>query len=143
MVVKQLAISSAVAATRMGQCAPWLVVLMLFAGCQPSGPHTVPVSGTVRWDGAPLASGDILFHPVDGGGVPDAGKITDGQFTVDVKPGMKKIAIYATRSTGEVDPTMGAAAQEQFIPARYNDTTELTQNILDQPTSGLVFELVP
>ena len=123
----------------------WFILLLAAAaalGCGPSDPKLYPVSGTVTWNGQPLADGDILFVPVDGATVPDPGKIKDGKFSFQAQAGQKKVEIRATREAGPVDPVMGAPPRVQFVPAKYNDATELTAEVKPQEKNEFTFPLV-
>jgi len=42
------------------------LVLVVLVGCGESGPQVVPVSGTVTYNGAPLADATLLFTPQTG-----------------------------------------------------------------------------
>jgi hypothetical protein len=110
-----------------------LLLLPLAAGC---GPKLVKVSGTVTWEKEPLKQGKILFVPEEGG-APVGGDIKDGQFSVELPAGKKKVEIRATREKpgARIDPAMGATPREQFIPERYNDRTKLTAEV---PAKGPV-----
>ncbi|MFT5524035.1 MAG: hypothetical protein ACI9G1_005688 [Pirellulaceae bacterium] len=89
----------------------------------------VSVSGAATFDGQSIETGDIIFQDADPSAVPDAGKIVDGKYTAKVKPGEKSILVFATKASGEVDPAMGMAPQLQYIPAKFNDESELTVTI--------------
>jgi hypothetical protein len=52
--------------TRMHQFVLPLAVCCLLAGCGPSRPQTVPVSGRVTWQGQPVVEGIIVFYPATG-----------------------------------------------------------------------------
>ncbi len=119
-----------------------LVALLLVSGCGPSKPETVPVSGTVTWNGQPLPQGSILFQPEDGKGVPDPGDIKDGRYQLQAKAGKKKVEIRATRESGKVDPAMGAAPREQYIPAEYNEKTTLRAEVKSGEKNEFNFPLV-
>jgi hypothetical protein len=122
--------------------APGLYLAAWFlAGCGSAGPSTCEVTGTVTWNGAPLADGDILFEPADGKGVPGAGKIAGGQFRLRTTPGKKKVQIHATRDTGKIDPVMQSPVREPFIPERYNARTTLTRDITAGGDNHFVFDL--
>ena len=48
-----------------------IIVLLQLVGCGQSLPPTVPVSGTVTWQDEPLASGTVVFQPLNiGEGLP-------------------------------------------------------------------------
>jgi hypothetical protein len=112
-------------------------------GCGSSDSNMVSVSGAATWDGQPIEKGDIIFQDNDPSVVPDAGKIVDGKYTANVKPGEKTILVYATKASGEVDPAMGMAPQLQYIPAKYNDDTELSVTIPSGKEFAHDLNLVP
>ena len=122
-------------------CLLFCLAILLLCGCGSSGPETCTVTGTVTWNGNPLPEGNILFVPEDGKGVPDPGKIADGEFRLEVKPGKKKVEITATREIGEVDPVMGKAPRRSYIPARYNSSTELTAEVTPGTDNVFPFSL--
>lgn len=119
-----------------------LLAAVVGTGCGPSGPKTYPVSGTVTFEGEPLAEGDIVFSPEQGSIAPDAGKIVDGKFEFRAQPGPKRVEIDATRETGEVDPTMGMAPRESFIPSKYNTETTLEAEVTAGGENEFHFELL-
>ena len=128
--------------TMQSKTALTLATLLAVAGCGDSGPRRYPVTGEVTWEGQPLPDGDILFTP-PGGGVPDAGKIVAGEFKLRATEGPKTVAIFATRESGQVDPEMGAAPRESYIPARYNDQSNLTAEVDPGGENHFRFELNP
>ncbi len=113
-------------------------------GC--SGDGKYPVTGTVTWEGEPIPpdqNGHVTFMPVDTSIAPDSGPIgEDGTFSFRSTPGEKKVEILISRPEGEVVQSMGMAAQEQYIPRKYNEETELRATIV-KGENDLVFELVP
>ena len=117
------------------------LLVLLVAGCGPSGPETYPVSGTVTWNGDPLPEGDIVFSPVDGSIAPDAGKIVDGKFEFQAQPGEKRVEIDATRESGEVDPVMHMAPREAYIPSKYNSESILKATVTAGGDNAFTFEL--
>jgi hypothetical protein len=117
------------------------LAVCLLAGCGAAGPPTCDVTGTVTWNGAPLAEGDILFEPADGKGVPGAGKITAGRFRLRTTPGKKKIQVHATRDTGKIDPVMQSPVREALIPERFNARTTLTRDVTAGGDNHFVFDL--
>ena len=68
-------------------CLTVVAMIVLPSGCGSSAKDTCAVSGTVTWNGKPLPEGTILFVSEDGTGVPDPGKIEEGKFRLQVKPG--------------------------------------------------------
>ena len=125
-------------------CFHVIAIALLFSilGCGDSGPKKYPVTGNVTWEGQPLADGDIVLEPTDGG-VPDHGKIVAGKIDMEATAGPKKVSIQATKAAAEVDPDMGMAPQVQYIPHRYNARTELTAEVKADGENRLTFDLVP
>ena len=105
-------------------------------GCKPSGPAMFPVSG-VTWQGKPLSAGDIVFVAEDNRGVPSHGRIQDGRYQLRVTAGHQKVAVYAERSTSKPDLVMGQAPREQYLPAKYNTTTQLLPRYTSPTTPTL------
>jgi hypothetical protein len=105
----------------------WLLVVFLAcAGCSP-GIHTV--TGTVKFDDTPVADGSITFVPEDKNNPSVGDTIKDGKYQVKAKPGHYKVEIRAVREVpGEKGP-MGEPKMEDYIPAKYNDQTELTADV--------------
>ena len=115
---------------------------ILVGGCGGgSGSATYPVSGTVTWNGAPLPDGSIVFMAADDSVAPDAGTIHDGHFAFRAKAGNKKVEIRAVRAVGKVDPTMGVAPRQSYVPAQYNTQTTLTVEVLSGVNGPLAFDL--
>jgi hypothetical protein len=98
------------------------------------------VTGNVTWEGAPLPAGDIILTPTNGG-IPDAGKIKDGDYELLATEGAKQVAIIAVREVGPIDPSMGMARRENYIPTRYNDDTTLTLNVSSSEANAFDFAL--
>jgi hypothetical protein len=107
------------------------LVVTIASGCpQPEGPPTYPVSGEVTFDGKPVAEGQIIFEPAESDGTrPAAGPISEGKFRFEIEPGSKRVKVVAEREVGDVDPVMGARRRENYIPAKYNEKSELTAEV--------------
>lgn len=107
--------------------------LVSLAGCEPSGPETVPVTGTVSFDGTPVAEGDIVFIPPDPTALSTAARISGGVYAMDATPGEKKVEIRATRivpgKANTDNPGSTEPAMEMFIPTKYNTETTLKQTV--------------
>lgn len=116
-----------------------LLLAVVVAGC--GGPSSL--SGTVTWDGKPLAGATITLHPAerDSGaqlvvGVTDP----DGRFVItpaagkSIAPGTYRVTVSKRR---EPTPAERAAMiiPPEMLPAKYSDLgkTELTVTV---PTSG-------
>lgn len=121
-------------------------LLSLVAGCgSGGGPATYAASGTVKFDGQPLKTGDIQFEPETPGLAPDAGQIVNGSYSLKVKAGKKKVKITAAREIPGKS-TKGAMgediiAKEDFIPANYNSQTELTAEVKASGSNTFNFDL--
>ncbi|MEX0643487.1 MAG: hypothetical protein WD468_12340 [Pirellulales bacterium] len=132
-----------------------LLLTSLFVGCGKQGHERAVIYGTVLFNGQPMPTGTIRFVPSgDTKTPPGAGQIINGQYRVETRGGVPvgthKIEIEAFRP---LSPASAAAAEmarmkaahphlefpptrEQYIPARYNDKTELKLEI--QSGSGTV-----
>lgn len=114
---------------------------VLAAGCGPSGPATHPVSGTVTFNGEPMPDGYITFIPEDPTVGPEGGPIAGGKFSFRAREGAKKVKIEASRPVGPVDPVMGQARKEQYIPEKYNRSTTLAEEVTPDGDNHFTFEL--
>ena len=54
------------------------LAIVVLAGCGPSGPAVQPVSGTLTIDGSPAQNVQVVFHPVDAGGLMASGQVDAG-----------------------------------------------------------------
>src|SRR5262249_60971208 len=87
--------------------------------------------GAGRVDGQPVKVGTMSFFPKDGKTSTAGGKITDGQYSVEVPVGVMKVSISEPRGSGKkkkLYPTADSPEvelQEEGLPARYNEQTEL------------------
>ena len=112
----------------------------LLCGC---GDGTCPVSGTVHFDGTPVAGGTISFVPDDPSLPPDACTIEGGHFHLPVKPGPKRVEIRASRpvqGNRPNDPDF-ANLREDYIPSRYNTNTELREEVVAGGKNEFTYEL--
>jgi hypothetical protein len=112
---------------------------ILAAGCSDGKPTKGEVTGTVTVDGAPAETGAIAFIPVDGQSATAGGSIEKGQYTAaKVSPGKVKVEIRVSKIVGQkklydtpdspVQPVM-----EEVLPAKYNDATELSVEVVPGP----------
>lgn len=106
------------------------VYALWLAGCSPSTPTTYPVSGAVSFDGKPVDNGDIVFVPMDHALGPDAGKICAGKYSGWAKAGKCRVEIRAV-AIGPDTPRddTGAPIVTNYVPARYNNQSELTAEV--------------
>ena len=106
---------------------------LLAIGCGgAAGPATYQVTGTVTFQGEPVAEGQIALRDPEGIRPSAGGKIEKGKFAFRSQPGRMQVDITARRETGRFDesnPGEKTPLLEQFIPARYNTQTELEREI--------------
>ena len=110
----------------------------LASGCSRSGADRAVVSGKVSFQGQPVASGQIIFQPAATTQAASSGaQIIDGEYVADAKGGVPAgtfhVRIYAHRFVSGKPATpedlvgdIGGPPQQQYIPARYNERSELT-----------------
>jgi hypothetical protein len=114
------------------------------------------VQGTVTVNGEAVESGMISFIPVAGQGVSAGTDIEHGRFglrTGGLPPGDYRVEIHAFRGTGKKtwngmgEPNAPVSQKhyveetEQYIPAKYNDSTELIATIVASKANELKFDL--
>jgi hypothetical protein len=115
--------------------APLVVALATIAGCG-AGTKVLDVEGTVTLDGKPLAEGDISFIPLDKTQGGEGGKIKDGKYRMNAKPGTNRVEIRAVREVpGKKMPSAagpGAPAEavmEQAVGPDYNEKSKLQAEV--------------
>jgi hypothetical protein len=123
-----------------------LLVCVGWMACGCGGSPRAAVRGMVTIDGAPLPEGSIDFIPVDAHAAQTAGaKISQGEYEIaadrGLRPGEYRVQIRAVRPTGKKiwdgmgDERAPASTKrmvdqvESYVPARYNDRTELRAKI--------------
>jgi len=131
-----------------------VAMLSVMSGCD--GSNRVVVQGTVTVNGQPLEAGVISFVPVSGQGAGAGTEIEHGAYGIRAKgllPGEYKVAINAFRGTGKKtwdgmgEPNAPTSQKhyveeiEQYIPAQYNDATELKSTITAGKANNLKFDL--
>ena len=106
-----------------------LTVALLVGGCAKTDPRSrsFEVSGTVTFDGQPVADGGITLVSEDPTLASDAGSIKDGQFKFLASAGKKKVQIRASREIPQPGPknVLRDPKFEEYIPAKYHENTEL------------------
>lgn len=102
-------------------------------GCGSASQATA--TGSVTLDGKPIENGTISFVPADGQSATAGGRIENGQYSVELLPGAKRVEILATEVVGqraayEGDPNSPMIdITESIIPERYNRNSELTLDV--------------
>jgi hypothetical protein len=114
------------------------LLLSVAAGCNHSPDEgKTKVSGKVNLDGAPLATGTILFVSADPRTPTESayGNIKDGNYSVAVSPGPKIVQITSEKVTGKTKRYEGSPNSpevdktEQILPARYNTKSDMKVDI--------------
>lgn len=100
-----------------------------------------PVSGKVTWNKAPLENGSISFEPLDTSKTPSGEKIINGTYSLRASAGKCRVRIFATRPGDKIDPVMGAAPMEQYIPAKYNSESTLEFEVKTEGANEKNFDL--
>jgi hypothetical protein len=105
----------------------------------------------VSYQGQPVAVGEIVFEPQSERGQRRTALVKDGRFELPKREGFPLgqsylVRVYGYRETGEkyenADMSQSAVIQEQFLPTRYNQATELTFETTSQNLrAGLPLDL--
>lgn len=114
---------------------------LLLCGCsgpaEQKGDPSVMVKGTVTLDGQPLPNGQILF--IDEDRKPRReylAAIQEGAFQCEAPPGKKRVEIISYKPTTSLE-----VVPPQIIPARYNDKSELSVELVLNDPAEHAFEL--
>lgn len=122
------------------------LIMTAIIGCGRGGLPMADVHGEVKFDGQPIETGSIAFHPDDGIGPSTGGEIKNGQYAVRVPPGMKTIEIRGSKRTGTRKPTPENPVEEpiymEFIPPIYNIQTTLSEQV-KMPDTKIDLDLKP
>ncbi len=125
------------------------------AGCgSGDGRERIPVSGTVTYQGQPVANGEIRFQPIEGTKTsPSGATIKDGQYKVTARGGLPvgKFCVVITAFRPEARQALkkqkGGIGDDgklllQFLPPKYNNKSELTISInLEEEAKTANFDL--
>lgn len=123
---------------RLAGLATWALAAMMLSGCRANRePPRVIVSGKVTYRGEPVADGVIRFIPLPRCPVPSSGAyIVAGCYRADgrggVPVGTHRVEIEAYRAVpinvqpgAPLPPGMPEEGHEQYLPDRYNTSTQL------------------
>jgi hypothetical protein len=113
-----------------------LLVSFALFGCETANTlDRVEVRGKAAYAGKPLENGEIRFFPIEGTEGPVSGApIIDGQYQVTqrggVPVGTHRVQVEAFRSS-QAYPELNAEGghREQYLPAKYNTSSQLTVTI--------------
>ena len=118
-----------------------LVALVGLSGCGGDGEvPRYPISGTVSYQGTPIAAGNISFEDPETG-YAAGGEIEDGSYDVLVPTGKYKVFITPAMmeedaGDGESPPQMEEAESSKF-PGKYRrvDSTDLSAKVTSSSTT--------
>jgi hypothetical protein len=102
----------------------------------------VAVSGAISFAGQAVPNGQILFVPADRSSGPAAGRIENGIYHLECKPGSKRVEIRASRETRRV-PGALAPEFEDYIPPEFNRNSALTAEVTINGENHFDFNLQP
>ncbi|PQO40822.1 hypothetical protein C5Y96_00980 [Blastopirellula marina] len=98
----------------------------------------------MTFDGKPIETGRILFRQTEGDGRAYSTEIVEGSYKLEVKEGPTEVAITASRLIpGKFDNSNGTPEQmgEMYIPAKYNQKTELNALVKSGSDNQFSFDL--
>ena len=115
-----------------------IVSSLVFVGC---GPATYTVTGTVTFEGTPVAEGEIVFLDAAGKNKSYGGQITDGEYSFESSPGKKTVEISVVREVpGEMDTTSNPGESVRLVES-YIPETELTAEVRESGDNKIDFTL--
>lgn len=126
-----------------------LFLAVLTSGCGQNTGGRLGVSGTVRFQGAPLQSGTIEFASADAKQLTGS-TITDGKYSVPaaqgLPPGKYTVRISATQDegaapTGPPGPESMTQQAKSLIPPQYNVDSTLTAEVTQGGNNVFDFDL--
>ena len=106
----------------------------------------VPVSGTVKLDGKPLATGRVTFD-AQNGEPPTTCDILNGAFSGTVMIGKNKVMLISTvkqsmKEKMKIDgPGYDEMVEFNILPDRYHSKSEITKDVADPGTNQFEFDL--
>jgi hypothetical protein len=112
------------------KCASIIPLFLVFVGCgkKVEGPKIAEVKGKVTLDGAPLASGKIVFD--EGPSVPATElDIKDGAYSGQVLVGSKTIRIFSYKTVPQKGPMKDQTMLENILPAKYNTASKEVREV--------------
>ncbi|MGI9455106.1 MAG: hypothetical protein ACR2NU_01005 [Aeoliella sp.] len=120
---------------RVSSCLLTTLLVAALGGCGGTGEETVRVVGKVTYDGVPVNSGDIRFVPERGSDNRTVGsQIEEGEYVLQgklaLRPGDYQVEVVGYRnrdgSATPIDRGDAEADYERFLPAKYNDASQLS-----------------
>jgi hypothetical protein len=110
-----------------------VLLALLAAGCGAADGMT-DISGTVTFDGQPVAEGAITFSPLDGKSPTAGAQIEQGQYKARVPVGEMKVEITMPKVVGtkkiyDTPDSPVMPVTEEGLPAKYNKESELKVSV--------------
>lgn len=99
------------------------------------------VTGVIQYNGKPLLDGTITFISQDRSTSSAQAEILNGNYSVRVPHGSKRVEIHSSKWTGKPYEEFGIKEMIQFLPENYNEKSTLTAQIGPQKKLQLNFEL--
>lgn len=129
-----------------------LAAAALIAGCNGARDELPrqPVSGEVKFDGAPLKSGMIQFMPTEPGtATPGGAAVTEGKYAMSTTdglvPGAYQVLVTSVpESTAQATGTMPGdpvPPPKEPIPSIYNSQSTLTAKVTEDGPNTFNFDL--
>lgn len=119
--------------TPISRMAVVVAAALSLTGCGPANPLArEAVSGSVTFNGEPLATGAIGFDPVDAGGVNSGATIDGGRYAIEehrgLPPGKYRVRINSSKSDAAAIAKLPPGAPEppgiELIPPEFNINSE-------------------
>tara|TARA_R110002095_G_scaffold179899_1_gene157428 strand:- start:2786 stop:3193 length:408 start_codon:yes stop_codon:yes gene_type:complete len=118
------------------------IIILSMQGCfRGSNSTESEVSGLIMLDGKPLPEGTITFISANNTTHSAQGKIHNGEYVVTVPVGEKRVEVHASRWTGKPYKKYDIIETEQYLPAVYNEKSELTAEVKPGQSVQLNWEL--
>ena len=124
--------------------------LVVLVGCGAGLGGRQPVSGTVTFQGAPLARGTIEFSPLEKSeATVEGGEIRDGKYSLPAQKGLMpgKYRVRISAAEGQQAPAADEApgapkpAAKELIPPQYNVNTQLNAEVTKKGPNNFPFDL--
>jgi len=117
-----------------------LFLVLVACGKKEEGPKLAEVKGKVTRDGAPLASGKIVFD--EGPSVPATElDIKDGVYSGQVLVGSKTVRIFSYKSVPQKGPMKDQTMLENTLPAKYNTASKEVREVKEGVPNEFDFTL--
>lgn len=116
----------------------WAALLGLAAGCGPTEPPPVPVSGTVTLDGQPLAEGFVYFKSPDTGGL-ERFDVAAGAFRGMAQVGTRRVEVIANRPREVVIDGAKVTVQENVVDPKFSTDSGLTADVTKDGPNTFAF----